>query len=239
MSLSNVRIVVVVLILAFVVLTVSPADAHVKKIVIDKKVSPAFNGQSFGPAGQYETLAGRAFGELDPNDPHNAIITDIKLAPRNANGRVEYIASFFLVKPIDMSKSSHLMWQDVPNRGGRITLDVASRNVGDVGLSSGWQGDNSGATAQAPDATALIPIGDNNTNDYAVVPIPKNPDGSSITGVVMGRIMNVGGINSQQIIEHSNPIPYKPLTLDTTQSTLESHDHETIDGTVIAVNKIP
>ena len=92
----------------------------------------------------HETLAGRAFGELDPNDPHNTIITDIRLAPRNANGKVEYMATFFLVKPIDMSRSSHLMWQDVPNRGGRITICASERNKGDIGLSSGWQGDNIG-----------------------------------------------------------------------------------------------
>src|SRR5499425_3489304 len=100
----------------------STVDAHVKKIVIEKKVSPAFEGATFGPSGQYETLAGRAFGELDPNDPRNAIITDIKLAPRNAAGKVEYIVSFYLVNPIDLTKASHLMWQDVPNRGGRITI---------------------------------------------------------------------------------------------------------------------
>jgi hypothetical protein len=215
-----------------------PTQARVTRIIIDTKVSPAFSGATFGTAGQYETLAGRVFGELDPNDPHNTIIQDINLAPRNANGKVEYTATFLLVKPIDMSKSSHLMWQDVPNRGGRIVIEAASRTDGDIGLSSGWQGDNSGGTAQAPDATALVPIADNNNNDYAVVPIPKNPDGSSITGVVMGRIMNVGGVNSQQIIEHSNPIPYKPTTLDTTQSTLESHDHETIDGIVSGVTRI-
>src|ERR1700674_838422 len=86
-----------------------PARGHVKKIVVDKKVSPAFEGRSFGDAGQYETLAGRAFGELDPNDPHNAVITDIRLARKNANGKVDYVFSFYLVKPIDMSKSSHLM----------------------------------------------------------------------------------------------------------------------------------
>ena len=40
------------------------ATAEVKKIVIDTKVSPAFDGQAYGNAGQYETLAGRAFGEL-------------------------------------------------------------------------------------------------------------------------------------------------------------------------------
>jgi hypothetical protein len=138
-----------------------PTDAHVKKIVIDKKASPAFEGRSFGDAGQYETLAGRAFGELDPDDPHNAMITDIRLAKRNANGKVEYVASFFLVKPIDMSKSSHLMWHDVPNRGGRITIAVSERNFGDVGLSSGWQGDNSGNTV--PGAN----------NDYVIVPVAR------------------------------------------------------------------
>src|SRR2546427_8814387 len=138
-----------------------PTEARVTRIVVDTKVSPAFGGASFGTAGQYETLAGRVFGELNPNDPHNTIINDIDLAPKNSRGNVEYMATFFLVKPIDMSKSSHLMWQDVPNRGGRITLDVASRNIGDMGLSSGWQGDNSGGTAQVP--------APGNTNDYAVV----------------------------------------------------------------------
>src|SRR5437870_6970673 len=133
MSLPNARIVALVLTFS---LWVAPVHAHVKKIVIDKRVSPAFNGQSFGPAGQYETLAGRAFGELDPNDPHNAIITDIRLAPRNAGGKVEYVASFFLVKPIDMSKSSRLMWHDVPNRGRRVTIVAAERRLGDIGLSS-------------------------------------------------------------------------------------------------------
>jgi hypothetical protein len=82
------------------------AEARVVKIVVDKKASPAFDGASFGNAGQYETLAGRAFGELDPNDPHNAIIQDIKLAPRNSRGMVEYTASFQIVKPVDMTKSA-------------------------------------------------------------------------------------------------------------------------------------
>jgi hypothetical protein len=59
------------------------------------------------------------------------------------------MVTFFLVKPIDMSKSSHLLWEDVPNRGGRITIVAAERNEGDIGLSAGWQGDNAGNTARA------------------------------------------------------------------------------------------
>src|SRR5215471_9954238 len=143
----------------------APAQARVTRIVIDTRVSPAFNGASFGNAGPYETLAGHAFGELDPDDPHNAVIQDIKLAPRNARGIVEYTASFQLTKPIDMSRSSQLMWHDVPNRSGRITIGVLERASGDIGLSSGWQGDNSGRTVPRPD------------NDTVTVPVAKNPDG--------------------------------------------------------------
>src|SRR5580704_10676444 len=107
--------IVVVPTLGLACLAATSAEARVVKFVVDDKVSPAFDGATFGSAGQYETLAGRAFGELDPNDPHNSIIQDIQLAPRNARGMVEYLASFQIVKPIDMAKSSHLMWHDVPN----------------------------------------------------------------------------------------------------------------------------
>src|SRR5215831_11020606 len=61
-----------------VLATTAATQARVTRIAIEKKVSPAFDGASFGGAGQYETLAGKAFGELDPNDPHNAVIQDIK-----------------------------------------------------------------------------------------------------------------------------------------------------------------
>ncbi|MBI2188928.1 MAG: hypothetical protein HYU37_17655 [Acidobacteria bacterium] len=213
--------------LVALVAAAQPAQAEIKRIVIDKKVSPAFDGRTFGSAGQYETLAGRAFGELDPNDPHNRVITDLQLAPRNANGKVEYVATFYLVKPIDMSKASGLMWHDVPNRGGRITIPEAERALGDIGLSSGWQGDNSGNTAPDDD------------NDYAIVPMAKNPDGSPVTGLVFGRIVNASGPDSKPLIVNANPVPYKPVALDTTKARLETHTAETIDGKVSGVRTIP
>src|SRR6185503_396165 len=117
----------------------------------------------------------------------NTIITDLQLAPRNARGKVEYTATFFVVKPIDMSKSSHFMWHDVPNRGGRITINVAERTLGDIGLSSGWQGDQSGRTVPRPGA------------EYAIVPVARQADGSPITGRVVGRIANASGVGSQPL----------------------------------------
>ncbi len=124
------------------------ADARVTRIIIDRPATPLAQGPTEPIA--YETITGRAFGELDPMDSHNSIITDITLAPRNGNGMVEYIASFFIVKPVDMSKSSRLMWHDVPNRGGRITISSDLRTQGDIGLSGAWQGDNAGASDASP-----------------------------------------------------------------------------------------
>jgi hypothetical protein len=205
---------------ALIATLAAPAQARVARIVIDSRVSPAFDGASFGTGGQYETLAGRAFGELDPNDPHNAIIQDIKLAPRNARGMVEYTASFQIVKPIDMTRASRLMWHDVPNRAGRLTIVPAERSTGDIGLSSGWQGDNSGRTVPGP------------SNDYVIVPAARNPDGSPITGRVMARILNASGAQSQPMILHNNPMPYRPVTLDTKEASLTTHASESIDGKI-------
>ena len=209
------------------VIAASAAQAQVTRIVIDSVVSPAFGGASYGTAGQYETIAGRAFGELDPADRRNRIITDLQLAPRNARGRVEYVATFFIVKPIDLSKSSHFMWHDVPNRGGRITINVAERNFGDIGLSSGWQGDQAGRTV--PRAGT----------EYVLVPVAHNADGSPITGPVIGRIFNASGVDSRPLMVYSNPVPYKPLTLDTRAAQLTVHASESVDGHITGESPIP
>lgn len=65
------------------------AQARVTGLTITSRTSPAFAGASFA-AGTYEQLDGVATGEVDPDDPQNADITDIALAPHNARGMVEY-----------------------------------------------------------------------------------------------------------------------------------------------------
>jgi len=48
-----------------------------------------FGGYVFKDVGAYEKIVGKAFGELDPKDPKNAVIVDIQLAPKNANGKID------------------------------------------------------------------------------------------------------------------------------------------------------
>src|SRR6516162_206158 len=107
------------LLLSVAFLTASSAvlQARIARIVIEKRESPAYKGQSFGEAGRYEWLRGHAYGELDPKNPLNSIITDIEFAPRNARGMVEYSATFTLAKPVELSKASGVMLYDVANRG--------------------------------------------------------------------------------------------------------------------------
>src|SRR6516165_10011776 len=97
------------------------ASARITRIVVERRESPAYRGQAFGEAGPYEWLRGRAYGELDPKLPLNAIITDLEFAPRNARGMVEYVATVTIIKPADMAKASGVLLYFVPNRG-RINL---------------------------------------------------------------------------------------------------------------------
>jgi alpha/beta hydrolase family protein len=205
-----------------------PSQARVTKIRLDP--ATPLTGQDI----PYERIAGRAWGELDPADPQNALITDIALAPQT-NGKVTYISSFFIVKPVNMGLASGMMWHDVPNRGGRITITADLRNRHDVGLSSAWQGDNAGATAvpaNAEDEPGTPPFG---TNEWVKVPVL-----TGVTGQIVGRIVNRSGLGAQPLNVMGNPIPYFPADWsDNAGATLTTHTHETITGDVTVGGTIP
>ena len=108
----------------------APADARVRKIEVTTKESPTFRGYSWPGVGQYEKIVGKAFGELDPNDPKNAVIVDLQLAPRNANGKVEYSFDFYILKPIDLAKGNHKMLYEPPNRSRCTANQKQARRAG-------------------------------------------------------------------------------------------------------------
>lgn len=215
---------------ALVLATCAVAEARVTRIVIDETLPlPSAAGAS-GSASDiaYEQVAGRAFGELDPSLPQNAIIQDIELA-RDGDGKVRYVASFVIYKPVDMSLASGLMWHDVPNRGRVFPFAVAERSAGDILLASAWQGDNSGATTVRPKATAA-------GLQFLQVPVARGPGGTLITGEVFGRIVNRSGKGSQPLLVQTNPVPYKPVSLDTSRAKLVSRGGETMQG--VAVDEV-
>ena len=203
------------------------AQARVTRIVIDE-TRPMPAAQTGGIA--FEQIAGRAFGELDPAAPANALIQDIALA-KSADGKVRYTATFVITKPVDMAQASGLMWHEVPNRGRKRDNVPAERAFGDIDLTSAWQGDNAGATAVRATAAVEQP-------HWLQIPVARNADGSAITGAVFARIVNRAGPASQPLIVQTNPVPYKPQSLDTRQSRLVMRAAESTRGEVIGESEV-
>ena len=203
-------------------LLASVANANVVRIEIleTAPVAAPRGSESIGP---FERITGKIHGEVDPNDPKNAIITDIKLAPRNAKGRVGYIATFTMVKPVDMTKSSGVLRFTVVNRGGGQA--VASPD-GHVTLVSGWQGD-------------VVPTASNQT---ITVPVARNADGTSITGPLLLRFTNRFADQSGNTIPLTIPREqpaYHPATLDAKQATLIAITSQSATGERRASTVVP
>jgi alpha/beta hydrolase family protein len=200
--------------LAVIAIGTAPLQARITRIVIDHRDVSAYKAQSFGEAGRYERIAGHAYGELDPQDPLNAIITDLKFAPRNARGMVEYAATFSMAKPVDMSKASGVMIYLVPNRGN-ISLEQSPiitdyLKHGHVVLASGWQGD-------IPAHEGLETI---------AVPAAKNADGSSITGPVLVRLSDMPPNTNTVATVARQAVRSAPVSLDTSKALLTKRAYE-------------
>jgi hypothetical protein len=86
----------------------APTRAEIVKIVIDRRNPVDAVGTSGSKIG-YEEIRGRLFGEVDPERTENAIIQDLDAAPQNARGKVEYISTFTLLRPIDAAKDSGVL----------------------------------------------------------------------------------------------------------------------------------
>ncbi|MCP1846175.1 hypothetical protein ACVIHI_009045 [Bradyrhizobium sp. USDA 4524] len=168
------------------------AEARITRIEITK-IEAAFAGQSFGKVGSYERVVGNAYGEVDPTAESNVIIQDINLAPRNQRGMVEYVTDIDILRPADLGKSNGVLFFNIVNRGNKGGLSLfnvdmpfettANNNLASAGdgflqrqgyviVWFGWQAD------VAPGSDRLT----------MHVPIARNPDQSSITGLVRSEL---------------------------------------------------
>jgi hypothetical protein len=206
----------------------APAQARVTRIVIDSTVEISAHTN-------YEQITGRAFGELDPANPHNALITDItNPLARDALGKVSYVATFVLRKPKDMSGASGVMWHDVPNRGGDVGFPNDSFAANDVQLLSAWQGDNAGGTSVPADAACPSAGCVGFPHHYVKVPVL-----TGVTGRLIGRIVNRSGQVSAPLNVMGNPIPYFPADLTHAGDVLRVHTKETVNGVITVGETVP
>ena len=203
-------------VLLFVLLCATSASAQVTRLeILSREPAPG--------AIPYEIIRGRIHGEVDPRDAHNTVIQDIQLASTNAQGRPEYVATFAMAKPVDMSKASGVLMYSVVNRGnGGVSADPD----GHVWLVSGWQGDVTPTPA----------------NQTIQVPIARQANGRPVTGPVLARFFNVpAGTNtmSVRLSSMAGGAVYPPVDLGEAGAMLTSAAGETYAGVKSGVTTIP
>ena len=203
--------------LSFVLLAglLRAAAADVTRIEVTSR-GPFAKGRIFGRSGPYEQIAGRLTLEVDPNDPANARVTDLKLAPRNERGKVEFRTEFFLLKPVDAARGNGRIFYDVNNRGNKLMLGAFNNRGGNVpspgngflmrqGYSVLWCGWNVDARAGNNRLQIGVPVATRN--------------GEPITGRIYAEI-TVNRKSFSQPFYWGNSDPYPAVSLDNGNATL-------------------
>ena len=119
---------------------------------------PFVGGGSFGDTGPYERLFGKAHFAIDPEEKGLPNIVDLDLAPRNAQGLVEFAATLDIIKPVELARGNRRIFYEFSNRGNRgllafnygVGTDMSKPEYAGDGFLmrqgytlvwSGWQGD--------------------------------------------------------------------------------------------------
>lgn len=174
--------------------------AKVDRVVVESVTA----AEPVAGAPVYEIVSGHFAGTLDPLLPGNAVITDIAQAPRNAQGLVEYSATFKLARPIDKAKASGVLFYGVPNRGNFL---IGPDPDGHVRLVSGWQGD-------LPKDAGLQTV---------TVPVARGKGRRPLTGPVLVRFQDVPSGTRSAAITGSIGRPTarpQPVSLDARKARL-------------------
>src|SRR5687768_5688217 len=79
------------------------ADVHAEVVALQiLKREPFAGGREFGAVGAYDQITAIARFAIDPKVERNRFITDLDLAPRNADGKVEFLSDVVILVPKDV-----------------------------------------------------------------------------------------------------------------------------------------
>lgn len=208
-----------------------PARAEVERVEILERVSVA-DGKVFGNVGAYERLRGRLYYAIDANAPENQAIVDIKLAPRDGQGRIHFTSDFVVFRPLEAARGNGRLLYDVSGRGEVNALrefnDAASPDDAGNGflmeqgytlLATGWSWD--------------VPLGD----DRLRADLPVALDGGKpIYGRVEGEIAVT---QATATAPHAGvgALTYEPARADDPDAVLTMRDTAQGPRTVIPRNR--
>ncbi|PKB63829.1 MAG: hypothetical protein BZY80_05295 [SAR202 cluster bacterium Io17-Chloro-G2] len=182
------------------------------------------DGTAFGDVGPYEFLEGTAHFSVDPMNGRNMAITDLELAPRDANGKVGFSAHFALLQPVNSERGNRRLLFDVVNRGRKTALSLndvpaasdllAPLQAGNgflmrQGYTVGW----CGWQADVPPTPGLIGLH---------APEAIGPNGPLTGGILCQFQCNAP--TQSFLLSHREHLPHPPVDLDDPTATLTVRD---------------
>lgn len=193
-------------------------------------IRPFAGGAVFGDTGPYRQIDGIVHLAVDPGHPANEVITDIKLASRDAAGRAHCSADFTILQPENPSRGSHRIVFDVVNRGNPTiltNLNSAGQRLGSGNgflmrhgytvVWCGWQYD------VPPDTAGLV---------KAYVPEALNPDGSPIVGRISVAFQPHRVVRTHSLADRLHK-PHPVADINDPSATLVVRDHQDGPGELI------
>ena len=180
--------------------------------------------------GAYERIHGRVQFAIDPKNPANRIITDIDLAPRGADGLVDFSADLVMFQPRDPKKSNGTALIEIVNRGnggafrmfdltGAQTEPLGDRFLLDQGFTVvwlGWQFD--------------VPRSENRLRLYTVT--ARNGT-KPITGLVRAEFTPLERTTTMPLADRDH-IPYAPVDLNDASATMTVRERQDGPAQVVA-----
>ena len=221
--------IVAAIVFALTLLIGHAARAEVVHMEITQR-EPLAGGHRFDRTGAYEKIVGRLHLEVDPDAPANDRVVDLKLAPRNARGKVEFWTDFCLLAPADPRQGNRRLIYGVNNRGNKLLLGAFNNRLGnnpstlaDMGngflmrrgysiLWCGWNGD-------------VLP---GNNRLLIGLPVAKK-DGKSITGKIYTEVCVDKKCFSQPLCP-ANSDPYPTVRLDDKTARLTMRPKRSLDA---------
>ena len=192
-----------------VLVTQTSLVAEVTRVEISSR-EPYQAGEAFGDTGTYERIRGKVYFAVDPLAPANQTIVDLKLAPRNAEGRVEFAADLELLVPKDREKANGAIFYDVNNRGNRVCLRMFNDGADEFLMRQGYAIVWSGWIAE------VLP-----GSDRLILDAPKaSEDGKPITGLVRAEFVSNTDTERANIAHFANQGSYPPTKRGLETATL-------------------
>lgn len=171
---------------------------------------PYMEGKRFGERGTYDHVRGKVRFAVDPKLEANRTVIDLELAPRNAQGRVEFSADLEMLIPTDLAQANGALLYEVNNRGNRTLLSKFNDGADDFLMRQGYIVAWSGWIAETLPGNGRLRL---------TAPVATD-EGRPLRGIVRAEMTPEQPAERLSIAQWANQGSYSPSARSLEQATL-------------------